>query len=135
MENNIVMFNPDLENGMYTSLDLGTKEGKAKAMKAMSRCDYSLSKMVNKEVVVKDIFLQPVAVKDKETGEVRELIRTVLFDPEGKSYYSLSTGFFRQVKLLLSIYEQPSEWEEPITISIRQEELPDGKRTLSFDVL
>ena len=87
------------------------------------------------EFNLKDIYLEPVHVNSTtDDNEVYKMIRLVVVDDKGNAYQTCSLGVISLMKKLISIMGLPSEWDEPIKIIFKKEELDKTRKMLTFDL-
>lgn len=128
-----------VEKVAYNSLDTTTAEGKRALYNATNHPDYSISDFINKEIEVANIYVDvnERIVKDEDgnpTGEIEAKPRTVLIDSNGKSYIAgVSIGVFKAVREIIRIFGEPSEWDAPITVVVRQVNTSRGNM-LTLDI-
>lgn len=121
------------ENLSYCSFDPDTQEGKVALYRAMNNSTGKIGEMVNRQIIVKDLFCEAVTVTDQNTGELIMLPRTVLIDMEGNSYQSVSTGIFGAVKRLIRVFGEPT-WKDGLKVEIKQVAVKKGTM-LTLDVV
>lgn len=134
--NELSIFNVASSDNMapYSTVSPTTAEGAAMLFKAMNQADHSVKEFINKNIVVKDVIAQFAQQTDEKTGEVKDTAKIVIFDPDGKSYGTISQGFYKAFCNLCAICGEPTTWKSPITISIHEVPVPKGSM-LSFDIV
>lgn len=124
----------------FTSLDVSTAQGKRTLYKITNRPDHNLSEFINKQIRVKDIYIDvnPRMNKDKDSenyGVMEDKPRTVLIDDNGKSYIAgVSIGVFQAVREIIRIFGTPDTWTEPLTVVPVTVKTPKGNM-LSLEVV
>lgn len=103
----------------YCSMVADTDEARAKLFNAMNNPDERLSEMINKQIKVKDVYIEVVDCTNTETGEVTPCPRIVLIDEKGKSYQAVSIGIYSALKKLFQVYGVPT-WEKAVTMEVKQ---------------
>lgn len=92
---------------------------------------------VGDELTMVGVIFHPCQVKTP-SGEYEEHIRTVILADDGTTYGSVSNGIFREMKEIISFFEEPSE-DNPIKIRITQKHFTgkDGmaRQTYAIKVL
>lgn len=92
---------------------------------------------VGDELTMVGAIFHPCHVKTP-SGEYEEHIRTVILADDGTTYGSVSNGIFREMKEIISFFEEPSE-DNPIKIRITQKHFTgkDGiaRQTYTIKVL
>lgn len=79
-----------------TNIITNTFEDKQRLFNITSRCDFRLNDVEGKILNIKEYYLSYFTRKDKNTGEPRNQIRTIIIDDTGKSYVTLSNYFALQ---------------------------------------
>lgn len=136
MENEITLYNA-VENELgqpYCSMQVTDEKSASMLFKAMNQPDDSLGDHINETIDVINIFIQPVAMPNQETGEMNVVPRIVLFDVEGKTYVTVSRGIYNALKNMCAIVGTPETWKAPITIKVGQRQIKE-RRMLTFDVV
>ena len=104
----------------YSSLVATTKEEKVKFFNATNSEALRLGDMINEVIEVRHIYCEEVECTNEQTGVVEICPRVVLITEEGTGYTCVSRGVFSSLKKLISIFGEPSQWEEAITIKVKQ---------------
>lgn len=119
--NDLINLNSSLQTvgASYCSVKLDSKEAKIAVFNATTNPDNRLSDMVNKTITVTDFYAERTAMVDSETGEVREGVRIILFDKDGITYQTSSTGVFNAIGRMVALFGQPT-WEEGIAVIVKQ---------------
>lgn len=138
MANEIMTLNINNELSMerttsYSSIAPTTKGEKKRLFNAMNNPDANVSDFINKSISLVDVFVEPIEVTNGETGEIEYAPRIVLIDKAGKSYQCVSKGMLGALKSAFFIYGEPTEWDEPLEITIKQVSVGKGSM-LTFDV-
>lgn len=136
MENEITLYNA-VENELgqpYCSMQVTDEKSASMLFKAMNQPDDSLGDHINETIDVTNIFIQPVAMPNQETGEMNVVPRIVLFDVEGKTYVTVSRGIYNALKNMCTIVGTPETWKAPVTIKVGQRQIKE-RRMLTFDVV
>lgn len=136
MENEITLYNA-VENELgqpYCSMQVTDEKSASMLFKAMNQPDDSLGDHINETIDVTNIFIQPVAMPNQETGEMNVVPRIVLFDVEGKTYVTVSRGIYNALKNMCAIVGTPETWKAPITIKVGQRQIKE-RRMFTFDVV
>ena len=127
--NELVVFN---DSNVYLSLD-AEKERKVVA-NAIVSADFKLGDMINQRIFVKDMYIEPIEFTNKESGEVTQGHRIILFDTENKSYETCSSGIYNALKRICSVYGMPT-WEEPINVEVKQVQRGADRKMLTLKIV
>ncbi len=118
---------------VYCSVSDSTPASKAIVYNAINNPTVKISDHVGKDIYIKDIYAEEITVRDNETGELRNLTKTVLIDPDGNSFFSVAAGVFRAVKNLISIFGNPT-YETPVHVKVVNVRLKKGS-TFGLEVI
>lgn len=89
---------------VFTNLKPETKQEKQRMFNMISRCDGRLNDIENQILNVVGYYIQHIVRKDKETGEPRNGIRTIIVTNEGESYVTMSSYFGLQFMRLVKTF-------------------------------
>lgn len=89
---------------VFTNLNPETKQEKQQMFNMLSRCDGRINDIENQILNVVGYYVQQIIRKDKETGESRNGIRTIIVTDEGKSYVTMSSYFGLQFMRLVKTF-------------------------------
>lgn len=103
-----------------------TPEEKMAVVNAISSPTGGLNNIVNQELSLVNYYLEKITLTDKETGEVRDGIRTVLITENGDSFGSTSKGVAASLKALVMVYGSPYSWENPLKVKVVSEKAGKG---------
>lgn len=110
--------------GFYCSIvNDGTRKSQIAIYNAVNGADESVADHINEVLEIVNVVAHPVTLTDDVTGEIREALRTVLVDKNGKTYTAVSQGITNSLSRIFSIVGMPDNgaWEkEPVKMKIRQ---------------
>lgn len=118
---------------VYCSVSASNPANKAIVYNAINNPTVKISDHVGKDIYIKDIYCEEIEVPDKDTGEIRNLTKTVLIDPDGNSFFSVAAGVFRAVKNLIAIFGYPT-YETPVHVRVTTIRLKKGS-TFGLEVV
>ena len=129
------------ESGMYTSITATDAKSRAILYNAVNDAE-SLFDHVNKctekgekcILSLSDIVVQTSEMTDSETGEVVTSPRVTLVTDKGP-LTTLSTGILSSLRTLVAIMGEPSEWEKPVRVEVRQRRSRSGNLFMSLRAL
>ena len=126
----------------YISKKVETKVDKISIYNALNNPDENVADNINMKIELVDVLLEQIEmVNDEddgievvsETGEIVEeepettvAVRTVLIDKDGKSYQAVSKGVYNSIKQIINIFGEPSTWEDPLTVEVKQVKVKRG---------
>lgn len=119
----------------YSSFVPTTEEEKINVYNALQTCDARVSDILNTEITIKNIICQEYEKIDNETGEVKQRVRTIIFDENGKSYGTASKGIYYSIIRLIQAFGEPKDWKEPKHVMIKEQTTRNGGKTYIIEVL
>lgn len=119
--------------GIYSSIQGDSIEDRLAVYTAISNAE-KLADHVNEVINVKDVILQPVEMLDRETGEMRGAVRTILIADDGQAYAATSSGIETSMKSILTIVGEPTTWEHPIAFKPVRKQGNNGYPFLTLTV-
>lgn len=124
MNNAIVRI--DNENPTFTTMQLGTTAEKKAFFNATQNPAFKVSEFINQNITIANVFMQKTTYVDDE-GVVTDGIKSIIITPEGDGILANSNGIAKSLMSLFEIFGLPSEWDEPLTCTVRQVETPKGR--------
>lgn len=121
------------QRNMFCSLDLEEQENKVKLYNATEQCDVLLNDIVGQTIEIKDVYIEEYETVDKETGEVKNKFRTILFGSDGKTYASGAYGIYNSLRKIFTIFGDPTQWES-LKLKIYKRKTKTGTQTLCLKV-
>ena len=134
----------------YISKKVETKVDKISIYNALNNPDENVADNINMKIELVDVLLEQIEmVNDEddgievvsETGEIVEeepettvAVRTVLIDKDGKSYQAVSKGVYNSIKQIINIFGEPSTWDDPLTVEVKQVKVKRGSM-LTLNIL
>lgn len=83
-----------------------------------------------KKIMLKNFVIQASTMIDDETGEERDILRTILIAADGKAYHAVSDGLFKALQNFTAILGHPSTWPDEGVGVVAQE--IKGRRGFRF---
>jgi hypothetical protein len=108
------------QSSKYYSIVPATREEAVTVYNAVNNPDYRLADFINKEIAVKHVLIETVELVNEKSGEIEKCPRTVLIDTKGKSYVAVSFGIFNSMKRVVQMFGEPSTWDKPVSIEVKQ---------------
>ena len=106
--------------GCYTTLPTETEEDKINVFNVSSNPDEKLKDHINEVVKIRHVYIEPVSVTNKETGEVTTAPHIVLIDDSGTSYECTSYGIFNCLRKIFQAFGLPDTWEFARPFMVKQ---------------
>lgn len=133
--NNIVLFNKENnERQMFATIDVTSKENKAKLFNATENADVLANDCVGEVFTLVDAYIERIPSIDEETGEQKIKYRTILFGDDGKTYASGAYGIYNTVAKILSIYGVETLHSEGLEVEIAKGTSKGNKTRLFLKV-
>ena len=108
-------------NQFFFTGSLETQNDKKAFFNAIQNPDKQLRDHINKTIDLVNVYVAPVMLESSEEPGVKvQCPRTVLFDADGTSYTCVSIGVYNSLRTLFQTFGDPGEWEEPITVEVKQ---------------
>ena len=136
MENKeLTIFEGNTKN-MYCSKKIENEEDKKQMFNALEKCDIKLNDIVGEIIIIKDIYIEENEIIDKETGEIKNKYRTILFDENGKTYVTGAYGIYNVLKKLVNIYGTTEFWgENGIKVKVIKKDIGNGRQSLTLQLI
>lgn len=133
-DQNILTMSLTNNEKVFTNLKPENKREKQQMFNMLSRCDGRLNDNENQILNVVGYYIQHIVRKDKETGEPRNGIRTIIVTNEGKSYVTMSSYFGLQFMRLVKSFGK--DINDGIKIKIIKLEKPGSEgKILQFEIV
>ena len=111
----------------YYSITPSNRKEAVAVYNAVNNPDFRLADYINKTIKVKHVLIENVelapsaeALADNPFAEKDVVPRTVFIDDKGKSYVAVSFGIFNSTKRIVQMFGDPSTWETPVEIEVKQ---------------
>ena len=113
------------ESNAFCSIKEDSLEAKKLVYNASNNPTHKIDDYINKEIALKDVFVEIIELANENTGELEQAPRIVLIDDKGESYQCVSNGIFGSLKKLMVIFGEPT-WEDPIHTVVKQVKVKRG---------
>ena len=127
MANDLAVFEKNSDVSSLIGKIPETIAEKIELANAMNASTKQLSEMVNLEIEITNFVVEKQMLVDGETGEVRNVLRTVLMCTDGNNYSTLAGGIANSVKTFLSVFGPMSDWGGPLKVKVEQYQAGRGK--------
>lgn len=88
---------------------------------AINNPEHRVADFINKTIAIKHVLIENVELDSKENPFEKDIVpRTIFIDTEGKSFVAVSFGVFNSVKRIIQMFGEPSTWDEPVTVEVKQ---------------
>ena len=124
-------FNNPQAHSIFTTIEATDRKAKIAVYNAISAPEKKIAECIGEVITVKDFVVHDVTVLDERTGELNNLLRTVLIDVNNVSYEAVSTGVANSLQRLITFVGKPSA-EEPITFKIKQKKTRNGDNKVTI---
>lgn len=122
------------ENQAICTMQVASTEDKKAFYNATQNPTAKVSDFINQTITIRDVYMEKAQYVDEETGLVTDGVKTIIITPEGEGILANSMGVARSLYSLFDIFGMPSEWDEPITVKVKQIEVKGGNRYFKFEV-
>lgn len=123
--------NPANSN-IFTTIEGTDRKSKVAVYNAISAPDKKIAECIGEVIEIKDFVVHEVQVLDENTGELTNLLRTVIISSDGTSYEAVSIGIANSLQRLIAFLGKPSEWEEPVKVKIKQKKTRNGDNKVTL---
>lgn len=122
----------------YCSFTAEDNKSKAFLFNISNQTPESVADHIGEVIEVTDIYVEAIQLTrtDDMTGEVTTISvpRTVLITKDGRGFGAVSAGIYGSIKRLISYFGEPSEWDAPLKLKLKQ--INNGeRRLLTFEVI
>ena len=100
----------------YYSGKTETAEEKKALFNATANAERKLKDEINKEIKLKDVYVEVIDVVSEKTGEASKAPRIILFDDKGKTYSCVSIGVYNTLRRLFATFGTPDTWAKPLVV-------------------
>lgn len=114
------------ENQSLCTMAVATTEDKKAFYNATQNPAHKISEFIDKSITIRDVYMEKATYVDEDTGIVTDGVKTVIITPEGEGILAQSMGVARSLYALFDIFGLPSEWEEPLTVIVKQVDTQNG---------
>lgn len=119
-------------NKSMSTMECNTTADKKIFFNAVQNPSSKVSDYINKEITIKDVYMEQAEYEGD--GGVTKGVKTVIITPDGEGILANSMGVARALYGIFDIFGMPSEWDEPMTVMVKQVETPKG-RYFKFEVV
>ena len=119
---------------MFATIDVTSKENKAKLFNATENADVLANDCVGETFTLVDAYIERIPSIDEETGEQKIKYRTILFGDDGKTYASGAYGIYNTVAKILSIYGVETLHDKGLKVEIAKGTIKGNKTRLFLKV-
>lgn len=128
----IADFHAPQEQQIFTTVKGDDRKAKVKVYNAISAPDKKIAECIGEVIEIKDFVVHPVTLLDENTGELVNMLRTVIISADGTSYEAVSIGVANSLQRLISFVGEPSTWEEPLFVKIKQKKTRNGDNKVTL---
>lgn len=117
----------------YCTMVAEDRKAKATLYNACSN-PAKLSDNINLPIRMIHFFVEIIQCANKDSGEMVNVPRVVIIDEKGKGYQAVSVGIYNAIKRIVSMYGNPAQWDEPLTVICQNVDLGGGQHTYNLTV-
>lgn len=116
---------------VVSTYDLTTTEGRRACFRVLNADCQPAEDWINKEMIVQNVTMHPVELRDEVTGSMSLAVRTICTDAEGNSVSFVSEGITRFFSRLTSM-GLPGPWNPPLKLLLKRKQLNGGRSTYTL---
>ena len=117
---------------VYSTIQGDDFESKKAILNAVTDAE-PVSDHIGETIMLKDFVIQGTTMIDDETGEERDIIRTILVSADGKAYAAVSDGLFKILQTFTGLIGHPSVWPaEGVGVKIEERKGRRGFRYMTL---
>lgn len=119
----------------YCSIpDDGKRENKVAIYNAINTEGERLIDHIGETLDIVDIAAHTIQVANEQTGEISEVLRTILIASDGTTYSCVSSGVMESLKKIFAIVGVPSWANDPVHIIPKEIRTRGGRRVLTLEL-
>ena len=69
---------------------------------------------------LKNVVIQPIEMKDENSGEMVRVPRIILVDVDGTAYAAISTGIMKSLQNYFGLLGFPKDWPRPLSVVAKE---------------
>ena len=113
--------------GILSTIQGDGFEPKLAALAAMDNSE-PISENLKKTIKVANVIVQPIVMKNEDTGAMEAQPRVILIEESGKAYHAISNVLFRCVQDWFALLGQPKDWPAGFTLPVQVYKEGTGNR-------
>ena len=117
----------------YCTMKAEDKKAKATLYNACSN-PKKLSECINLPIKMIHFYVEVIQVANETTGEIVSVPRVVIIDEKGKGYQAVSVGIYNSIKRIVSMFGNPTDWDSPVTVIVKNVDLKNGQHTFNLEI-
>lgn len=114
--------------GLLSTYNTKSPEGRIALFKAMQSSDFGLDDMIGEVIEVEHIVAHRAPMVDRETGEIKDTVRTVIIGPDGTRYGTRSDTVRGDLERACIIFGAEFPMKPPMRFKVVQVKSRDGVR-------
>lgn len=121
------------QGGMvYSTFDADDLDSKKRVLNAITESE-PVADHLRETLNLKDFVIQAATMIDDQTGEERDVLRTILLTADGKAYHAISDGLFKSLQNYTAVLGHPSTWPaEGIAVMVDEVRSRRGYRFMTI---
>lgn len=112
-------------SNFFSSFNAQDMESKKKLYNALNSPDFKIADCINREIKMKDAVVTNVTMVDDKTGEVKDAVRSVIIDMDGKTYNATSSGIHGSLNNIMNIFGT-LHFDDGLTVIVQQVQTKRG---------
>lgn len=129
-DNAVSVFGPNVGAAMHSFK--GSKVEQYRMIAKACGPDVGKSKdCINKVIAVANYYCHKIEIVREEDGEVRDCIRCVLIEPDGKAWAFVSDGIAKEIARIIDVFGA-GPYNPPVKVEVKQIQTRNNRSTLSL---
>jgi hypothetical protein len=104
-------------SSIYSTIAGDTREEKIQILDAVTNAE-PVGDHLGETIALRHVIAQATQVEDANTGEMRDAVRTIIIDDDGKAFAAVSDGMLMALQNIFGIMGNPNTWAEPLPITV-----------------
>ena len=119
---------------VWTSISTKDEVGKLLRLRVMQSADFHADDCEGKKFQVEHVLCHRVQITDRETGEIRDGVRTVVVSPSRETLDTTSPYFWAGIRDLCAVMGAPP-FKPAVEIVVKKQKGTGKRQFLTFDTL
>lgn len=113
-------------NPVLSTMVAETKAEKITFFNAVENPVAKVSDFINNEITISNVYMEKAEYRSDE-GLINDGVKTVIINDKGEGILANSIGIAKSLYSIFNVFGMPSEWDEPLTVKVKQVETKNGR--------